>query len=173
MNRCAMWGLFLLSACGSPMMGPPDSGNPMDSGVPMNTMLTTTLMLTGTIAAPEPTSGYDSNNDVGSFILRQQAMGAFKVDINMGFTGRPTAMTYTSPGGGFSCNVTITSGTAAADTWVALFNQPPQMDKGTCSLTLTSATVGATGYVVDGSLSVTGRAQGGASAGMVQLSGTF
>jgi hypothetical protein len=69
--------------------------------------------------------------------------------------------------------VTVTSGTAAADTWVALFNSTAGANKGTCSLTLTSATAGATGYEVAGSLSITADNSGGASTGMVMLTGSF
>jgi hypothetical protein len=175
MTRAAMtWGLFLCIGCGSPMMMTVmDSGTPMDSGVPMNTMVTASGMLTGTISAAAPTVGYDSGGDVGSFTLRQQGMGPFKVDINVGFGGRPMATTYSSASTGFTCNVTVRSGTAPNDTWTAIVNQPMQTNSGSCSLTLSSATLGSSGYVVAGSLSITANSAQGAASGTVQLSGTF
>jgi hypothetical protein len=162
--------LCLSSACGS-QMTPVDAG--VDSGVALPTMLTASDMLSGTVAAPKPTVGYDAAGSTGSFSVRQTAAGAFKADINVGFSGQPAVTTYTSTSGGFSCNALITSGTAAADTWTALFNQPPQMNRGSCSLTFSSVELGAGGYSVHGTLQITALSAGGASSGMVTVSGTF
>src|SRR4051812_5234596 len=140
MTRAAMtWGLFLCVGCGSPMMMTiMDSGTPMDSGVPMNTMVTASGMLTGTISAVAPTVGYESGGDVGSFSLRQQATGPFKIDINVVFGGRPMATTYSGASLGFQCYTTVSSGTAAGDTWTAIINFPSQNNSGSCSVTLSS-----------------------------------
>lgn len=166
------FGLSLLAACGSPVSPGADAG--VDAGVPMPSMFTAAGSLTGTITAPKPTVGYDAAGDEGSFLLKKSVAGLpFKADVTIEFTGAPAAMTYTSTSPGFSCNVLVTSGTAAADTWVALYNSPAGANKGSCSLTFTSATTSASGYTVAGTLSITADNSGGAATGMVTLTGSF
>ena len=87
--------------------------------------------------------------------------------------GMPSVTTYTSASAGFKCNATVTSGTAANDTWVARFASSAGANKGTCSLTFSNVTMGGAGYAVEGTLSITADTEGGASSGMVMLSGTF
>jgi hypothetical protein len=148
----------------------PDAGTP-DSGTPMPTMLTASGSLTGTISAPAPVVGYDATGNVSSFYIAQMADGPFKAEVTMGFMGRPTAMTYSNTTTGFTCDVTLTSGTAATDTWVASTTAPAQ---GTCSLTVTGMpTVGSQGYIVHGSITLSTVSHGGAASGMVMLAGTF
>ena len=165
------WTLSLLAACGSPMSNGMDAG--IDAGQPMPSMLTASGALTGTISAPKPTVGFDAAAGDGTFLMQKTADGPFKADLVIGFRQAPAAMTYSSSSMGFSCNVTVTSGTAAANTWVTRFNTVGGADRGSCSLTFTSATMGANGYDVSGTLSVTAEASGGASSGMVTLMGTF
>lgn len=168
----ALWLCLPVTAGCSAMMTTVDAG--VDSGVPMPSMLTASGMLTGTVSAQKPIAGYDAQGNTGSFLLSTMtAMQPFKVDINVEFTGAPAALTYTSASPGFTCNTTITSGTAAADTWVALFNSTAGANKGTCSLTFSSVMMSGAGYQVAGTLDITAQAQGGASSGMVTLTGTF
>jgi hypothetical protein len=141
----------------------------------MPSMVTASGSLTGMISAPKPTVGYDPTMDQSNFYLKKTSGTGlpFKVDLSIGFNGAPAAMTYTSASPGFTCNVTVTSGTAAADTWTALFNSTAGANKGSCSLTLSSAMTGAAGYDVAGTFSITADTSGGASTGMVMLSGSF
>jgi hypothetical protein len=137
----------------------------------MPTMLTASGTLTGTLSAPAPTVGYDATNDVSTFHLEQTGSGPFKVTIDMGFKGRPMAMTYMNSTTGFTCEVTVTSGTAATDTWNATTTAPVA---GSCSLTITGMpTVGSQGYIVHGSLSITAAADQGGASGNVMLAGTL
>ena len=167
----AAWALSLAAACGSPPSNGMDAG--VDAGAPMPSMLAASGALTGTISAPKPTVGFDATSSDGTFLLKKTAAGDFKADIVIGFRQAPAATTYTTTTAGFSCNVTVTSGTAAADTWVARHNTVGGGNRGSCSLTFNSAAMGAAGYDVTGTLSVTAEASGGASSGMVMLMGTF
>lgn len=166
------WALSLAAACGSPMSNGMDAG--IDSGTPMPSMLMATGALTGTISAPKPTVGYDATSSDGTFLLKKTSEGLpFKADIVIGFRQAPGAMTYTTMSPGFSCNVTVTLGSTPADTWVARHNTVGGGNRGTCSLTFSSAAMGAGGYDVAGTVSVTAEASGGASSGTVMLMGTF
>ena len=166
------WGLSLAVGCGSPSGNSTDGGS--DAGAPMPSMLTASGALTGTISAPKPTVGYDASANDASFFLKKTVSGLpFKADIAISFAAAPSATTFDSASPNFRCDVTVTSGTAAADTWVARFNSPAGANKGTCSLTFTSAAMGTGGYDVAGTVSITADNQGGASTGMVMLSGTF
>lgn len=167
-----VWALSLAAACGSPVSNGVDAG--VDAGAPMPSMLTASGALTGTISAPKPTVGFDATASDGTFLLKKTADGAaFKADVVIGFQQAPAATTYTTTTTGFSCNVTVTSGTAAADTWVARHNTVGGGNRGSCSLTFNSAMMSAGGYDVTGTLSVTAEASGGASSGTVMLMGTF
>jgi hypothetical protein len=147
----------------------PDAGTP-DSGTPMPTMLTASGSLTGTISAPAPTVGYDATGDVSSFYVTQMAAGAFKAEVTIAFKGRPMAQTYSSSTTGFTCDVTVTSGTAATDTWVASATKAMS----SCTLTIAGMpTVGSQGYVVHGALTITAQNNGGAATGAVMLAGSF
>ena len=172
-RRAVVLSLSLLAGCGSPAGNGMDAG--VDSGTPLPSMLTTSGALTGMISAAKPTVGYDAQMDQSSFSLtRSVRVGlAFGADVNIGFTGAPAAMTYTSTSPGFTCNVTVTSGATTADTWTALFNSTAGANRGTCSLTLSSAMTSATGYDVAGTLSITADNASGAATGMVTLTGTF
>jgi hypothetical protein len=177
MKRSAIaWCLCLLAGCGSPAtMMTLDSGMP-DSGQPqMPSMVTASGQLTGTIAAPAALVGYEATMDDGHFVLtKTSGMGLkFTFDMNVDFGGMPGVKTYTSASPGFSCNVTVADGTTPANTWIALFNQPPQMNKGTCSLTFTSVSMSGSGYTTAGNFSITADNSGGASTGMVTVMGTF
>jgi hypothetical protein len=173
MRRTLLHTLFpLLAACSAPPMELMDAG--VDSGTPMPSMITATGQLTGTISAPKPTVGYDATSLAGDFVLKKTAGTLpFKLDIAIDFNGMPAASTYMSGSAGFKCDATVTSGTTAADTWVALFNSTVGADKGSCSLTFSSVTMGGSGYSVAGSFSITAAAMGGASSGTVTLMGTF
>jgi hypothetical protein len=175
-RRVSAWGVVvIMTGCSSGQMMPAmDAGS--DSGTPMPSTLSASGALSGMISAPKPLVGYDATGNAGSFTLNKTSGAGlpFKAEITLGFTGMPSASTtYTSSSPGFTCNVRVTSGAAAADTWVALYNQPPQANKGACSLTLSSAAVGAAGYDVTGTLTLTADNSGGASTGMVNLSGSF
>ncbi|MBL8955186.1 MAG: hypothetical protein JNK82_30695 [Myxococcaceae bacterium] len=149
----------------------------VDAGVMLPTRLTATGSLSGMISAPKPQAGHDAITNTSSFNLKSMNMGlgqlVFKVDINIGYDGLPMSATYSSTSAGFTCNAVITSGTAADDTWVALFNSPAGANKGTCSLTLTRAMSTTSGYDVSGTVTITGAAEGGAAGGMVTVTGTF
>jgi len=172
-HRALVTGLCLLAGCGSGPGNSMDAGT--DSGVPMPTMLTATGALTGMITAPKPTAGTDAVTNTSFFNLRKTSGTglAFKIDVTIDFGGAPTAQTYDSSSAGFRCNATVTDGMTAANTWIALFNSMAGGDTGTCSLTLTSATMSASGYDVAGTLSITGTASGGGAGGMVTVMGTF
>lgn len=171
--RAWVTGLCLLAGCGSRGGGPPDAGS--DAGIPMPSMLSATGGLTGMISAPKPTAGHESTANTSFFNLKKTAGTglAFKVDINIGFNGAPMQQTYTNASGGFTCNATITSGTTADDTWVALYDTPAGMNTGTCSLTLTSAATSPAGYDVAGNVTITATANGGGASGTVTVMGTF
>lgn len=173
MNRLLLlWGLSLAAACGSPGGNSTDAG--FDAGAPMPSMLTASGALTGTISAPKPTVGYDATATEGSFFLRKTTAGLpFKADINISFGAAPSPATFNSSSPGFKCDVTVTSGTAAMDTWVARHNSVAGANRGSCSITFTSATMGAGGYDVSGTLAITADNSGGAATGMVMLSGSF
>jgi hypothetical protein len=146
----------------------------VDAGTPMPTMVTATGALTGTISAPKPTVGYDATSTAGNFFLMKSSSGLpFKVSLSIDFNGVPSTTTYASGSGGFKCNATVTSGTAAADTWLALFNSTMGANTGMCSLTFSNVTMGGSGYSVSGTFNITATAMGGASSGMVTLMGTF
>lgn len=172
-HRALLTGLCLLAGCGSGGGGTTDAGS--DAGVSMPSMLSATGSLTGMISAPKPTAGYESVANTSFFNLKKTAGTGlpFKVDINLGFNGAPMAQAYTSSSAGFTCNATITSGTTAADTWVALYNTPAGGNTGTCTLTLTSAATSAAGYDVAGNVTITAMANGGGASGMVTVMGTF
>src|SRR5437870_673387 len=128
------------SACSPPAMDR-DAGT--DSGVPMPSMITASGVLTGTLSAPKPTVGYDAVGNAGNFLLKNTASGLpFKADIAVDYGGMPSMVTYTSASMGFRCNVTVTSGTAAADTWAARANSLAGSDKGSCSLSFSNVTMG-------------------------------
>jgi hypothetical protein len=136
--------------------------------------LTANGALDGGITVPAPIVGYDATGSTSTFTLPAQSSGPFLADINMTFGGAPMSMAYDKTSTGFTCDVTITSGTSSSDTWTALANKPAKgADKGTCSLSLASETVGSQGYIVHGTLAITAPNQGGAATGVVNLTGTF
>jgi hypothetical protein len=156
------------------MMNPPvDSGVP-DSGTPATATLTATGALDGGVTVPAPIVGYDATGGTSTFTMPMQSSGPFLADINMAFGGAPMSMAYDKTSTGFTCDVTVTSGTSSGDTWTALINKPAKgADKGTCSLSLSSETVGPQGYVVHGTLAITAPFAQGQSTGTVNLTGTF
>lgn len=171
MNRVTLGlCLCLFAGCGSAMSTEKDAG--VDAGQLLPSTISASDQLTGNISAPKPTVGFDATGMTSTFSMRQTGAGAFKADVVFDFGGAPTVQTYTSASPGFKCNVVITSGTASADTWVALYGQGAQPNKGTCSLTFSSVEMSG-GYVVHGQFAVITDAQGGASAGNVNVAGTF
>ena len=174
-RRTIAWSLCLLAGCGSGGDNtPPDSGSPpMDSGMPTPATFTLMGALDGGVTAPAPVVGFSGSSS--TFNTSQgAAQGNPGVDVAFSWNGSPAAnTTYTSTSAGFGCDVTITSGSAASDTWVARYAVPMQSNTGMCSITVSSETLGSQGYEVHGNLSVTATAMGGASAGTVTLNGTF
>jgi hypothetical protein len=136
--------------------------------------LTVNGALDGGVTVPAPIVGYDATGGTSTFTMPMQSSGAFLADINLAFSGAPMSMAYDKTSAGFTCDVTITDGMSTMNTWVALANKPAKgADKGTCSLSLSSETVGSQGYQVHGTLAITAPNQGGAATGVVNLTGTF
>jgi hypothetical protein len=156
------------------MMNPPvDSGVP-DSGMQPTATLTANGSLDGGITVPAPIVGYDATGGTSTFTMPMQSSGPFLADINMSFGGAPMSMVYDKTSTGFTCDVTISDGTMPMNTWTALANKPAKgADKGTCSLSLSSETVGSQGYIVHGTLAITAPNGEGASTGVVNLTGSF
>jgi hypothetical protein len=156
------------------MMTTQDSGTPSDSGTPMPSMVMASGSLTGTISAPVPIVGYDGAQSSSFTLTKTSGSGLkFTIDLSIAFDGMPMMMSYTSTSAGFGCTATIADGTTPADTWVALFNQPMQMNKGTCTLTFSKVTMGGSGYSTNGNFLITAENSGGAATGTVSIMGTF